>query len=340
MTATDPRATAARTPARPPVPHRLSTTLLGLVPGLTVLVATALVVTSWRDDLPDPVAVHFGQDRPDGYGSVGGTLALMLGVFGTLTVAIWLLAVLRGRDSMTRRIAVGTATGLAVFGSLVLGGTLWLQRGLTDAADTPDVDPVIGLALAAGLVAGGLCAWAAPGDAPAPASAGHVPLAGARLPLGAQERAAWTGRVVSRVALGVGGGATLVVAVLVAVLDMPALILLVLALLLLVLTSTVIVVTVDARGLSARSALGWPRFHVPLDEVESVTVRQVRPLREFGGWGFRVGLDGQVGYVVRTGEAIEVGRTRGRSFVVTVDDAATGAALLTTLADRKRTETA
>lgn len=336
MTATGPRPTDAAAPGRPPVPHRLSSTLLGLVPGLTVLVATTLVVTSWRGDLPDPVAVHFGPDGADGYGSVGGVLALLLGVFGTLTVAIWLLAVLRGRDAMTRRIAVGTATGLAVFGSVLVGGTLWLQRGLADAAATPDVDPVIGLAVAAGLAAGGLCAWGAPADTHAPAGPGPVGLTGARLPLGAHERAAWAGRVVSRVAVGVGGGATLVVAMLVVALDMPALVLLVVALLLLVLVSAVIVVTVDSRGLTARSALGWPRFHVPLDEVESVTVRQVRPLREFGGWGFRVGLAGQVGYVVRTGEAIEVGRTRGRSFVVTVDDAATGAALLTTLADRER----
>jgi hypothetical protein len=50
-----------------------------------------------------------------------------------------------------------------------------------------------------------------------------------------------------------------------------------------------------------------------------------------------VRVGGGVGYVVRTGEGIEVERTSGRRFVVTVDDAATGAALLTTLADRART---
>jgi hypothetical protein len=59
-------------------------------------------------------------------------------------------------------------------------------------------------------------------------------------------------------------------------------------------------------------------------------------LREFGGWGYRVGTDGTVGIVVRTGEGLRIRRTGDRSLVVTVDDAATGAALLNTLADRAR----
>ena len=59
-------------------------------------------------------------------------------------------------------------------------------------------------------------------------------------------------------------------------------------------------------------------------------------MAEFGGWGYRVGRGGRVGVVLRTGEALQVQRTGGRAFVVTVDDAATGAALLNTLAARSR----
>jgi hypothetical protein len=95
-------------------------------------------------------------------------------------------------------------------------------------------------------------------------------------------------------------------------------------------------VTVDRRGLVARSRLPKPRVIVPLDEVEGARVVTVDPLREFGGWGVRAGLDGRVGVILRKGEALEVRRTGGRVVVVTVDDAATAAALLTTLAARAR----
>ena len=64
----------------------------------------------------------------------------------------------------------------------------------------------------------------------------------------------------------------------------------------------------------------------------------VSPFAEFGGWGYRVGRGGRVGIVLRSGPALQVERTGGRSLVVTVDDAATGAALLNTLAARARVD--
>jgi hypothetical protein len=54
----------------------------------------------------------------------------------------------------------------------------------------------------------------------------------------------------------------------------------------------------------------------------------VNPLAEFGGWGWRWGADGRVGVVLRAGEGIQVTRTNGKRFVVTVDDAQTGASVL------------
>lgn len=323
---------------RTPVPHRGASTLLGLVPSLAVLVATALLVLSWRPDLPDPVAIHFKPEGPDGFGSVESQVALLLGVFGPVAVGAWLAAVLLGRESMTRRIAVGFGTGMSVFGSVLVGGMIGVQRGLDDAALTPDIDPVITAAVVAGVVVGGLCALLMPRDPRAPATE-PGPVDGPRVVLGAHERAVWTNRVVSRAALGVGGLATVGVGASAAVGDLPAMYLLAAGLGALVLATAVVVVTVDGTGLTARSPLGWPRYRIPLDEVVGVAVTQVHPLRDFGGWGYRVRLGGGVGYVVRTGEGIEVERTNGRCFVVTVDDAATGAALLTTLADRARART-
>jgi hypothetical protein len=85
-----------------------------------------------------------------------------------------------------------------------------------------------------------------------------------------------------------------------------------------------------------RSSLGRPRIVVPLDEVVRAEVVEVSPVAEFGGWGYRVGRAGRVGIVLRSGQALQVERTGGRSLVVTVDDADTAAALLNTLAARSR----
>ena len=93
-------------------------------------------------------------------------------------------------------------------------------------------------------------------------------------------------------------------------------------------------VRVSDAGLQVSSPLGIPRFVVPLDEVETVSVVEVQPLAQFGGYGVRLGLDGRFGVVLHGGEGIQVVRRSGKTFVVAVDDAEMGAALLQALALR------
>ena len=92
----------------------------------------------------------------------------------------------------------------------------------------------------------------------------------------------------------------------------------------------------DGTGLTVRLLIRRPRIQVPLDEIIEAEVVTVRPIAEFGGWGLRIGAAGRAGVVLRSGPALQVTRTSGRAFVVTVDDAQTGAALLNTLAARAR----
>lgn len=96
----------------------------------------------------------------------------------------------------------------------------------------------------------------------------------------------------------------------------------------LVATMLVFRVRVDTRGLLVRSAVGWPRTWIAAAEIASVRVTEIDPFAEFGGWGWRYGVDGRRGIVLRAGEALEVTRRGGTVFVVTVDDAATAASLL------------
>ena len=92
-------------------------------------------------------------------------------------------------------------------------------------------------------------------------------------------------------------------------------------------------VRVDTHGLSVHSILGFPRFRVALQDVGSAAVVDARSLGVPGSWGIRARRS-RVTIVMRSTKGIRVTRRDGRIFFVTVDDAATGAALLEALAAR------
>lgn len=335
---TPPRSPApyATTPDRSAPPHRLATTLTTLVLPVLVVLATVAVALSWTPRLPDPVALHWdAAGTPDGFGSLKDAVAIPLLLVPVLAAGLWALAFWAGHDTSVRRTAAGTATGLAAFMSGVVLGSLGGQLDLADAADAPGVGAALAWAALAAVVLGSVVALVVPRSAPAPAAT-PVDATTPRTPLGARERAAWSRTVTSPVGAGVGGSAVVLVAVLAVVLQLPALLVVAAAVAALLATMLVLRVGVDARGMTARSPLGWPAVRVPLDEVVAARVTQVDPFGEFGGWGYRVGRGGRVGFVLRRGESLEVERTGGRVTVVTVDDAGTAAALLNTLADRAR----
>ncbi len=323
--------------AHEPVPHRRSTALLALgVPVALVAVSLALVLP-WRVQLPDPVAVHWGPDGVDGFSSVLPFLAGTAGVALAMAVACWAVGHTVGRQAMTRRVLNGTAVWLAAFLGGLLVTTLEAQRGLADAADAVAGDAALAMTFAGATVLGALVAWLTPGDARRPAET-PIPVGAPVLDLGATEQAAWVGEVGRRSTL-VVVGAALAFSAAIAALSGLWWFGAVLAVVLAAVLTTMLrwTVTVDGTGLTARSLLRRPYVHVPLDEVESAEVVDVDPLGEFGGWGMRIGLDGRTGVVLRRGPAIQVRRSGGRVVVVTVPDAATGAALLNTLAARTRT---
>jgi hypothetical protein len=144
-------------------------------------------------------------------------------------------------------------------------------------------------------------------------------------------RAAWTGRAhlawwLPLVLIAIG--AILVVLARSAVGAVPA------ALLVLVyLAFGWIKVSVDARGLRIRyGLLPWPVTSVPLADIRRAERIDLRPL-QWGGWGYRGSrkVFARAAVVLRGGDAIKLQLTDGSEFAVTVDDAATGAALLADL---------
>lgn len=322
----------------PRVPHRRSTAVWTLVvPGaLTTGIVTR--VLGWRGELPDPVASHWGSDGVDGFSSLGGLVGPLVAAIAAFSVAMWAVGHWRGQQAMTRRWVNAMAVWFAAFLGGILLGTVWIQRGLQDAADVGGVGSVLVLTLLGSTVAAALVGWATPGDAPAPTSA-PIPADAPQLPVADGEQVTWVREVGQRATallLAVSLGSL----ILVGALSDEWLITGAMALLLFPLVIAFVrwTVIVDRHGLTARSMLRFPRLRIPLDEVERAEVVTVNALGDFGGWGLRTGLDGRVGVVLRSGPAIQVHRTAGRVTVVTVDDAETAVALLNGLAARAREE--
>jgi hypothetical protein len=303
--------------------------------GVGVLAAGTQLAYSWRDELPDPVASHWGADGAvNGVSSVDSVLRVMLGGGLVLVLGFAALTLLLGQSALTRRIGAAGVAWSALFMTILTVGSLNIQRGLTDARAAGGLGGVLIVALVVSLVAAGGAAAVVPGDprqpttAPVDADAPRVVLAG--------DSPQWTGAAQSPAAAVVGLAVAALVLGVVVLTQLWALLILVLFLVALIAAMSSIVVRVDASGVTARSALGWPRTRVPLDELERADAVEVRPVRDFGGWGWRVGRSGSVGIVLRRGEGLRLTRTGGRILVITVDGATTAAGTVNALADRAR----
>ncbi|WP_243073554.1 DUF1648 domain-containing protein [Microbacterium sp. SS28] len=325
--------------------------LVGVVVPLVATLGGVVLMLVWLPQLPDPVAVHWsGGGEADGFASASLTIVLtaLVGVGLTALFALPVLIASReGEWAPAMRFLGALSAGTTVYLVALMTWSLGMQRGLADAHDAPSILP----ALIGGLVLGlaiGAAAWLAQPRVALSGGRGPRTTAAEPLALAPGERAVWLRTVTMPRAgmIGVvaatavfaiaalwlavtGGGELAVMFALLAVLFVV-----------LLLTTTVFRIRIDDAGLAVRSAVGIPRWHVPLSSIESVAVTRIDPMVQFGGWGIRLGTDGRFGVVLQRGDAIQVGRAGKRPLVVTVEDAATGAALLQALVDRSRADSA
>jgi hypothetical protein len=320
---------------------------VGVVVPLVILAAATAVIAAWLPELPDPVATHWGSEGVDGFSPPWMYIVLTLGFGGGLVLVLGLLAMFAHRlpQSSTKpqlgpwgpttRFLAGTNLGLSLLiATIGLAGT-GIQRGLADAADAPGIGgwTLLGLGL---LIAGAGVGWfLQPANPAYPAVEAD---SAATIPLASSERAAWFGTAVMTrtgiVFLSVALAVLALLTVFFAVRGEPSWwILAATTLLIAVLMAAMLVfrVRVNANGLRVRSLIGWPNTRIPLERIERVETVQIDPMREFGGWGWRLGLDGRRGVVLRAGDALQVTHSGGRVFVVTIDGAAEAAAVLETL---------
>ncbi|SDY71172.1 hypothetical protein SAMN05660209_03536 [Geodermatophilus africanus] len=296
--------------------------------------SVALAALAWRDRFPAGVASHVGPDGVvDAVASVGAFAAAALAVGAGLTLLWGLLARDVRRNPAGLRLVATAATGSAALLAAGAGALLAtsLDRGTLLGEPAPRwLLPLVLVALGGGSLLG----WAL-ARGPAPAEARQSPPPDApRVELPEGTRAVWTRVVVAPpvlagavvlaglgVALAVVAGPTAGVPALVVAAALAP--------------TASVRVTVDHTGVSARpTLLPRPRVHVPLTRVVRAGRSDVRA-RKLGGWGLRVRGE-RTAVLLRSGEALDLELADGSRFLVTVDDAATAAALVNTLAERSR----
>lgn len=311
---------------------------------LPLLYTVVALIWQWAllPSLPDPIAIHWGANgQPNGFAPAWTNLVLTT-VFGIgiplLFAGMVARPIRRGEQGMTFRFLGAVASWLSVLVSGLAVGTMISQSGLDDARNAPSVFvPLIAAVLLA--TAAGLLAWFIQPAVSMPKVSGREvqPVS-----LAAGEQAAWM-RETSMPTVFVVVLSLLTLALFVAsvwalattdlntgLVTLLAPVVLTVALL----STTVFRVRVNGDGLTVRSLIGWPRFHVPLDQVASVEARTVYPMGDFGGWGVRWRPNAW-GVVLREGEGMVVTRTNGKQLIVSVNDAETGAALLAALVARQ-----
>lgn len=313
---------------------------VGVALPVALVAIGSAVIAAWLPTLPDPVVIHWGTTGADGFAAPTAYFWLLLAVGLVLPLALALTSfgASRGRWGATTRLMGGFAAGLSAFALTLCLGSLALQRGLADAADTPDVGLVLLLAfvvLAAGTVAG----WAVQPRVIDEAAGLLEPRLAVRVADG--ERVVWLGTTtMPRAALLSMAGVTLLLAVLAAyMLAAGAAGGWVTAISVIVVGGALAVtsafrVRITPSGFAARSLLGWPRAVIPIDRIVSARAVDISPFGDFGGWGWRIAVDGRTGIVMHRGAAIEIARRDRKPFIVTIDGAEEAAALLQAYAER------
>jgi len=319
---------------------RLIALLLGVVVPLVLSAVVLGLVLAWLPELPSPAATHWGPSGVDGFGPPATFIWLSVLLGFVLPAVLTIVTVVGVRDHWGggARLLVGMALGISGLSAVINLGAVGAQRGIADARHADDLGGLMLLGLGGFVVLIGIGWLLQPHIRPAPA-APLKPVHVAGITNG--ERVVWLATAsLSRSAM------ILIAVVVVIVVGVTAFMALrftdrmwVPALTLVLIggafaSSASFRVRVGPDGLSVRSQIGVPRVHVPLDEIVSVRAVECNPFGEFGGFGWRLGLDGRTGIVLRRGPAIEVERRDKRPLVVTVDGAAVGAAVLQAYLDR------
>ncbi|TVR26668.1 MAG: DUF1648 domain-containing protein [Nitriliruptor sp.] len=328
-----------------PIDHRPDTRLGWALGTIIVGAAFAPVVVALvlGDRLPAEVPRHYGADgQPTAVWPLWTSVTFLTLVTLLTAGGCAAACVLLRQPLALRRILAWGVTWIAVWlGGTKVGALLHLVD-TTDAMASGSISTSTAVALLAGMLLGVPVAVLAREQPHGQAAAGPPPTDLGRLPSGSP--AVWrSAPLTSR-------GLIIVMAILSLVFLVPAfivgpfgegfwLLLLAVACCVPALLSARVRVHIDHDGLHVRG-LGVRLVHVPVAEVAyAAVIDHLDAFWEFGGWGLRVDVHGRTGIVSRAGQALRVVRGDDTELLITVDDAATAAATLNTLAEQHQTTT-
>ena len=286
-----------------------------VVPAL-VLFGVLLPLVAFWSRYPDPLAVHWGFSGPP-----NGEMSLL--VYAVLLAAGMILnwgALIAGaREAMPS--APLTAVTYFIMGLLAAVNAQIVIANLDvaswEAADDMSV-ALFAVVLLAGAIAGAIGWFAAGGSHGVPVD---VPLAAASAPT-----KNWSGSASNGwVAIGA------VLPVLVVLFVDPIWTILMVAIAIVMVAFSSVRVEADEQDVTIDiGPFGWPRSHIPMEEITGAAAFDVKPMA-YGGWGYRV-RSGVRAFIIRSGPAIRIERSQGPDTLVTVDDAPVGAASIGALA--------
>lgn len=319
---------------------RLTFLVVSVIVPLVITAVAVVVLLSWLPTLPAQVVTHWGPGGADGFGPPTMYLWLLIGVGFALPVlmAVVTLASVGAHWGGAARLMGALAAGMAAFAAVTNLGSLVIQRDVTETSDVPGIGGVVALAFAA-LVVVGVLAWIVqPRVRP---EQGRTLEPRHRVDIANGERVVWIATAsmprgaLAFLALMVLGLTALAGYMLLTGVEGGWIVALVVIVVAFALAATASFrVRVTPEGFAARALLGWPRISIPLEEVASARAVEISPFGEFGGWGWRIAVDGRTGIVMRRGSAIEILRRDRRPFIVTIDGAEDAATLLQAYVDR------
>jgi hypothetical protein len=317
-------------------------TVLRLVVALAPVVLAAMsapaLVLALRDRLPDQAYGTGGYTDSESWGTIA-TLPL---VWAAVVVGLVTSAVLRAPAHGGTRLSVALASPIAVATATFVAGTV--GRNLDRAAAAPGPEPlwaqspVAEVVLLVAALLGGLVDRAV--REPPPVATSRPGAASPRLNLGSAEVAVWTRTVRSAPTLVVGTVTTAAIAAFLAATTGPSEwigVVLLLLVALRTLAGSWVRIRVDAERVAVvQPLLRRSLIAVPLRQVAAARVRRLQR-GEFGPFAYGLVDAGRVfGHRSRReGEVLALLLADGREFVATTADAATAAALVTTLLERR-----
>jgi hypothetical protein len=291
--------------------------------GIAWAAGTVLLTAARFDRLPDPMSL---EQTPAGSLLVSAPPWIFVGIFAGLSLLIALvcswIAGADTSDTTRRRVFAALAAGWPVALSGTALAAVALQTDLASANQAKSTAFPLALALFGGSCLAGLAALGVrprvgrdlrPQDDPSARavdaadswqrSAAGVSLASLAVP-GLVQSAAFLSALVQK-----GIAAPLVLAGISSVLLVfrvrhghPQLL-------------------VGREGVSLR--LGQrTRVSIAAADLGGASVVDCHPLRDFGGYGLRIGRGGRIGWVTRRGPAVRISRAFGGDVVVSIDDAA------------------